>query len=95
MLGLRSRWTMPRACAAPSASATRVASRTASPIAERPAREAGCEVLAVEPLHGEEQLAGGGLAVGDVADDAGVDQLGEQLDLALEALGALLAPDRR
>src|SRR5690606_39096056 len=39
---------------------------------ERRAREAALEALAVEPLHGEEQLARGHLAVGEVTDDAGM-----------------------
>jgi hypothetical protein len=53
------------------------------------ALEAGLEVLAVEPLHGQVELARGRLAVGDVADDAGVRELREQLDLALEPRGAV------
>ena len=52
-----SRWTMPRACAAASASATRRASASALGRRRRPAREALGEVLAVEPLHREVGLA--------------------------------------
>jgi hypothetical protein len=59
---------------------------------ERLAREAAVEVLAVEPLHDEVELARGRLAVGDVADDAGVREPGEQLHLAREARDAG-APD--
>jgi hypothetical protein len=54
---------------------------------ERAALQAGLEDLAVDPLHGEEQPPRGRHAVGDVADDAGVRELREHLDLAREALG--------
>jgi hypothetical protein len=60
-------------------------------LAVRPALEPRAEILAVEPLHGEEQLTALRLAVSDVADDAGVGELGEQLDLAHEARGVLPA----
>ena len=55
--GLTSRWTTPRACAAPSASADAPTSATLSDDRERPALEARCEALALEPLHGEVELA--------------------------------------
>src|SRR5262245_27119157 len=53
---------------------------------ERSTREDGGEVLAVEPLHGEERLAVAGRAVAHVARDAWVVDLGEQAALAGEAL---------
>jgi hypothetical protein len=60
---------------------------------ERAALEAGLEDLAVEPLHHEVRLAGPRHPVADVANDAGVLELGEHLDLAREPLrmGALRA----
>jgi hypothetical protein len=58
---------------------------------QRRAREPAPEVLAVEPLHDQVQLPRRRLAVRDVADDARVRQLREQLDLAREALGLLPA----
>ena len=54
-------------------------------VAERRAPLALGEILAVEPLHGEEQAAVGELAVGDVVDDVGMAQIGDDADLALEA----------
>src|SRR5262245_55741044 len=80
LLGLRSRWTMPRSCTAAIAAAV-----PASPF-RRSTREDGGEVLAVEPLHGEERLAVAGRAVAHVARDAWVVDLGEQAALAGEAL---------
>jgi len=56
---------------------------------ERPALEARLDHLTIEPLHDEGQLAGRRHAVGDVANDAGVRQLGEQLALSLEPRGAM------
>ena len=56
---------------------------------EGAALEALGEVFAVEPFHGEEELARGGGAVGDVLDDAGVMELGEHVALAGEVAGEL------
>src|SRR5688572_135182 len=47
--------------------------------------QANLQVLAVEPLHGEEALAERGDAVADVADDARVLEVVEHLGLAVEA----------
>ena len=62
---------------------------------EWPPPEASLEVFAVDPLHGKESLSRGRHAVRDVADDARVGELREDLDLAREALGevALLVGD--
>jgi hypothetical protein len=62
---------------------------------EWPPPEASLEVFAVDPLHGKESLSRGRHAVRDIADDARVGELREDLDLAREALGemALLAGD--
>jgi hypothetical protein len=54
---------------------------------QRPALEPRREILAVEPLHRQPELAGGADRVGDVADDPGVIELGEQLGLLREAIG--------
>jgi hypothetical protein len=47
------------------------------------------EILALQPLHGEEGLSLVGDAVGHVGDDAGVVHLEEQPGLAREALGRI------
>ncbi len=53
------------------------------------AREALGQVLPLQPLHGEEGPAVRGGAMGDVGDDAGVAQLGQDGGLASEALEGL------
>ena len=52
--------------------------------AEPPARQAMGEILSFEPLHHQVALPRGGHAVRPVPDQARVDQLGEELRLALE-----------
>jgi hypothetical protein len=47
------------------------------------------QVLALEPLHDQKGLALLGGAMGDVGDDAGVVQLGQQHGLAVEAVSRL------
>jgi len=58
--------------------------------AAREEEVAGLEILALEPLHDEEPGARRHHSMTDVADDAGVSQLGEHFDLSLEALGVAL-----
>lgn len=53
---------------------------------ERPPRKALSEILAFEPIHGEEALTVGSLAVRNMSDDAGVAKLGQELGFAGEAL---------
>ena len=52
---------------------------------EPPARDEVSEILTLEPFHHEVPLARGHGAVGDVADDIGVPERGQQPRLALEA----------
>ena len=75
------------------AAATRRQRSTHSPSRSRAAPEAGGEILPVEPLHRQIELAVRRLAVGDVRDDAGVLDLGEHLGLAHEALGGVARRD--
>ena len=83
---MTSRWTMPRWCAAASASATARA-RRGSPRRVQALRARGAaRGLALEPLHDEEGLAGAGRAVRDVADDARVPELREHLGFAPRSL---------
>jgi hypothetical protein len=60
--------------------------RQAEHVVERqgPPLQALVQILALEPLHGEERAALGGEAVAEVAHDAGVVELGEDPRLALE-----------
>jgi hypothetical protein len=55
-----------------------------------PAEQSVGEVLTLEPLHGEEDIAVGRHAVGDILDDPRMTQLGEDLRLGEEAIGRVL-----
>ena len=84
LAGLMSRWTMPSAWAASSASAISMASDSSSLGLQRPARDAVLQRHAVQKLHGDERLA---VLLADVVDraDVGMVQRGGGLRLALEA----------
>ncbi len=58
----------------------------AIPYGQRTPCQALAEIVSIEPLHGQEALTIGGLAMGDMGNDAGVAKLGEELRLAEKAL---------
>ena len=86
--GLMSRWTMPSAWAASSASAISMPRRQERFDFQRPARDAVLQRLAVEKLHGDEGLA---VLLADFIDgaDVGMIQGGSGLRFALKSLQRL------
>ena len=85
LAGLRSRWTMPFACADSSASAIWIPSSSSGPTSSGPLRIRSRQRLALEQLHRDEVLA---LVLVDLVDgaDPGVVEGGSGAGLALEAL---------
>ena len=88
LAGLMSRWTMPSACAASSASAISMASGRMVSVSSGRARDAMLQRHAVQKLHGDEGLA---VLLADVVDgaDVGMIQRGSGPGFAAEAVQGL------
>ena len=86
--GLMSRWTMPSACAASSASAISMARDSRASVSSGSSRDAVLQRHAIQKLHGDERLA---VLLANFVDgaDVGMVQRGGGLRLALEAARGL------